>query len=187
MNHKFIKSIICTLLLIGFGPIVVYSMEDSYRLGPGDVLEVSVWKDPELTRTVVVLPDGKIGLPLIGEIGAEGKTLAVLKSEIESRLRQYMPDPILSIIVQQVNSLSFYIIGEVLRPGRMNLNSNVNILQALAMAGGLGPFANRKKIKIFRKMGHETHIIMFNYEDVVRGENLEQNILIQRGDVIVVP
>jgi polysaccharide export outer membrane protein len=161
--------------------------DGDYLIGPGDVLEISVWKDEALTKAVVVRPDGMISFPLIGEILAGGKTTAALRREMEERISVYVPDPDLSIVVQQVNSLIIYVIGRVNNPGRFILNSNVDVLQALAMAGGVNPFAKKNSIKVFRRQGEETVIFKFRYEDVINGENLEQNIPLTGGDVIVVP
>ncbi len=158
-----------------------------YIIGPGDVLDISVWKDEALTKLVTVLPDGRISFPLIGEVTAGGKTLAQLSRELKGKLSRYVPDLDLSVIVYQVNSMMVYVVGRVNNPGRFVMNSNVNVLQALAMAGGLNPFAKRSKIKIFRNQGSQTKIFDFDFDDVSKGEMLEQNIMLKRGDVIVVP
>lgn len=160
----------------------------SYLLGPGDVVEVSVWRDEALSRTLVVSPDGTLSLPLVGEVAAAGRTLAELKVDLEERLGVYVPDPVLSLDVKQANSLQIYVIGKVNNPGRFLVSCNVNVLQALAMAGGLNPFADKDDIRILREQAAgETQTLDFNYKKVLRGDNLEQNIRLQRGDVIVVP
>jgi polysaccharide export outer membrane protein len=159
----------------------------SYLIGPGDVLEISVWKEEALTKLVTVLPDGKISFPLIGETMATGKTVAQLKDEIETRLARYVPDPVLSVSIYQMNSLNIYVVGKVNKPGRFALNANADVLQALAMAGGLNSFAKRGQIKVFRKQDGNTKIFDFDYDDVTDGKKLEQNIQLVRGDVIVVP
>ena len=158
-----------------------------YLLGPGDVIDIAVWKDETLTKSVIVLPDGKISFPLIGEIKAAGRTVPQLKEEIAKKISPYAPDPTVSIEVRQVNSMLVYVIGRVNTPGRFSLNTNVNVLQALTMAGGVNPFAKRDKIKIFRREGAKTTIFRFKYDEVVEGSALEQNIILQRGDVVVVP
>jgi polysaccharide biosynthesis/export protein len=158
-----------------------------YIIGPGDQIDIAVWKDETLTKTVVVLPDGKISFPLIGEIKAAGRTVPQVKQEITKRISPYAPDPIISIEVKQVNSMLVYVIGRVNTPGRFSLNTNVNVLQALTMAGGLNSFAKRDKIRIFRREGGKTTIFRFKYDEVTEGSELEQNIIIQRGDIIVVP
>ena len=160
---------------------------DDYIIGAGDVLDISVWKDEALTKLVTVLPDGKISFPLIGEILAQGKTVAALRNELKKKIEKYVPDPDLSLVVQQVNSMLIYVIGRVNHPGRFVLNSNINVLQALSMAGGLNPFAKRNKVLIFRKEKGKDAVFSFRYDDVAKGENLKQNIMMKRGDVIVVP
>jgi polysaccharide export outer membrane protein len=160
---------------------------EGYVVGPGDVLDISVWKDEALDKRVTVLPDGRISFPLIGEITAGGKTVAELVKELQKRLDRYVPDVNLSLMVHQVNSMLIYVIGRVNKPGRFVLNTEVNVLQALAMAGGLNPFAKRSKIKIFRKKAQQTELFNFDYDDVAQGRHLEQNIQLRRGDVIVVP
>lgn len=160
---------------------------EGYVVGPGDVLDISVWKDEALNKRVTVLPDGRISFPLIGEITAGGKTVAELAKELENRLGRYVPGVNLSLMVHQVNSMLIYVIGRVNNPGRFVLNTEVNVLQALAMAGGLNPFAKRSKIKIFRKKTQQTELFNFDYDDVAQGLGLEQNIQLRRGDVIVVP
>jgi polysaccharide export outer membrane protein len=158
-----------------------------YVIGPGDILEISVWKEPDLTKLVTVLPDGKIAFPLIGQIHAEGLTIDQLKGKIEPKIERFVPNPNLSVAVQQINSLQVYVVGKVLNPGRFELNTNVNVLQALAMAGGLNPFAKRSKIKIFRQNAGGDLIFDFDYDVISKGEELGQNIRLKRGDVIVVP
>lgn len=159
---------------------------DRYILGPGDILDISVWKNDALTKLVPVLPDGYVSFPLVGEIKAAGRTLAQFQNALKEKLIQYIPQPSLSVIVQKVN-MKIYVIGKVNHPGMFGLNTNIKVLQALTMAGGLNPFAKRDEIKILRKSGNNTRIYTFNYDDVSSGRNLEQDIEIVRGDVIVVP
>ena len=158
-----------------------------YVIGPGDVLDISVWKEQALTKLVTVLPDGKISFPLVGTITAGGKTLDQLSKELETKLARYVPDLNLSVLVHQVNSMMVYVIGKVNKPGRFVLNSNIDVMQALAMAGGLNPFAEEGNVKIFRKTLDGKKIIDFDYDDVANGKKMEQNIMLKRGDVIVVP
>ena len=160
---------------------------ENYIIGAGDVLDISVWNNEALTKQVMVLPDGKIYFPLIGEVVVGGKTISVLTKELEDRISPFVPNPNLSVMVQQPNSMLIYVIGKVNNPGRFVLNTNVNVLQALAMAGGLNPFAERNNIRIFRKTKGENKIFKFAYDDVTEGKNLNQNIQLKRGDVVVVP
>jgi polysaccharide export outer membrane protein len=175
------------LLMLFHGVAYASETGEYYRIGVGDVLSISVWKDTSLTQQVVVLPDGTISFPLIGQVQAEGKQLEGLKEVVKERLSKFVPDPILSMQVVRINSLMIYIIGKVNRPGRFELTDNINVLQALALAGGLNPFAKSSKISIIRKKGAETHIFMFNYDEVVQEMKIEQNRMLERGDVIVVP
>jgi polysaccharide export outer membrane protein len=158
-----------------------------YIIGPGDVLDISVWKEQALTKLVTVLPDGKISFPLVGSITAGGKTLAQLTAELEKKLSRYVPDLSLSVLVHQVNSMMVYVIGRVNNPGRFILNSNVDVMQALAMAGGLNPFAEQGNVKVFRETPGGKKIFDFDYNDVANGKKLGQNIMLKRGDIIVVP
>lgn len=163
------------------------TVEDAYLIGPGDILDISVWKDETLTRTTAVRPDGFISFPLIGNIRAADKTASELKAEIEKKLDRYVPGVTLSLEIREVRSLVVYVIGRVNNPGRFLLTSDINVLQALASAGGLNPFANRNDIKIFRQGSEETTIFPFQYDQVVEGKRLEQNIYLKRGDVVVIP
>ena len=158
-----------------------------YIIGPGDTLDISVWNNEALTKQVIVLPDGKIHFPLIGEVVVGGKTLVGLEKELKQKINTFVPAPDLTVMVQQVNSMLIYVIGKVNRPGRFALNTNINVLQALTMAGGLNTFAKRNKIKIFREENGKTDIFQFEYDKVTEGENLEQNVELKRGDIVVVP
>ena len=158
-----------------------------YIIGPGDQLAIEVWKDAALTRVVTVLPDGKISFPLIGELEAGGMTVAELKKEIEQKIARYVPNSTTTVEVRQSNSMHIYVLGRVNTPGRTLLNSNVNVLQALAIAGGPNTFANRTRIRIFREEKGKTVIFPFDYDDVTAGKDLKTNIELKRGDVIFVP
>ena len=188
-KRLFVLLIFLTVIVppAGAADTAMQATGQDYTIGPGDVLEVSVWKEESLTKLRTVLPDGKITFPLIGEVTAGGRTVAELKKEIETRLARFVPDPVLSVGVQQMNSLMIYVVGRVNNPGRFVLNTTVDVLQALAMAGGLNSFASRGQIKVFRKQDGKTKIFDFDYDDVVEGKNLEQNIPLMRDDVIVVP
>jgi len=161
--------------------------EDDYIIGPGDILFVSVWKDQAMTQTVPVRPDGKISFPLIGEIQAGGRSVAQVKEEMEGKISRYVPDPVLMVGIHEIRSLLIYVIGRVNSPGRFAVYTRIDVLQALATAGGCNPFADTKNIRVFRKSGNKTLMMDFNYNDVSTGKNLDQNILLERGDVIVVP
>jgi polysaccharide export outer membrane protein len=158
-----------------------------YIIGPGDLLGISVWRDDSLTKTVVVLPDGKIQFPLIGEVVAGGKSVAQLKKEFVEKLTRFVVDADISVEVKQSNSLFIYIIGKVNSPGRQMLVADTTVLQALAMAGGLNIFAEKDDVRIFRQEKDRTLVYSFRYSQVVSGNNLDDNLLLRRGDVIFVP
>jgi polysaccharide export outer membrane protein len=194
MRRNFISILIMAIVITTISPLgaaeqpqTATSPVGDYTVGPGDVLNISVWNSESLTMAVTVIPDGKINFPFIGEIIAGGKTLAVLEKELKTKLHPFVPDPDLTVMMGQVNSILIYIIGNVNNPRHFVLNANVDVLQALAMAGGLNAFAKRNKIKIFRKTKGTTKIFPFEYDDVTEGDNLEQNIMLKRGDVVVVP
>ena len=142
-----------------------------YVIGPGDVLDISVWKEQALTKLVTVLPDGKISFPLVGQITAGGATLDQLSKELEKKLSRFVPDLNLSVLVHEVNSIMVYVIGKVNNPGRFVLNTNIDVMQVLAMAGGLNPFAEKGNVKIFREAQGGKKIFDFNYNDVANGKN----------------
>ena len=162
------------------------AVESDYTIGPGDVLEISVWKDPALSRQVVVLPDGTISFPLVGSFTVGGKTVVQLNADLTEKISRFVPEPDLSVIVQQVNSLVVYVIGKVNRPGHIPLNHNISVIQALSMAGGFNIFADQQNIQIIRRHESGTVIISFDYKAVAEGGRVEDNIELQRGDVVVV-
>jgi polysaccharide biosynthesis/export protein len=161
--------------------------DPSYVIGPQDMLDISVWKDPELTQTVPVRPDGKISLPLLNDIQAAGLTPTQLKAQITDGLKKFMTDPIVTVIVTQINSQRVYITGEVTKAGAYPLLPGMTILQALSSAGGFTNFANTKRIYMFRTVKGKRVVFPFNYRDVIRGKSIDQNVVLEAGDTIVVP
>lgn len=160
---------------------------DDYIIGSGDILDISLWKDEAMTRQVTVRTDGKIVFPLIGEITAAGRSVADVKQEMVEKLEEYVPEPVLTVDVKQMNSMIIYVTGRITKPGQYLVNSKVTVLQAISIAGGLNAFAKRSKIKVFRQEDGKTVTFPFDYDEVVDGENLQQNIVLKRGDVVVVP
>ena len=160
---------------------------DAYEVQPGDLLEISVWKEPELQREVLVRPDGAFSFPLSGEIDARNKTVEDLRFEITARLTRYIPELVVTVTVVQINGNKVYVIGQVNEPGVFVVNPRVDVMQALSMAGGTTPFADVNDIRILRRRGSDQAAISFRYDDVVRGRLLEQNIMLESGDVVVVP
>lgn len=170
-------------------PVAVTQMQagDDYVIGIGDVLDISVWRDETLTKSVLVLPDGTLQFPLIDRVSAAGSTVRQLKSTMVAELSRYIPGLTLSLDVRQINSMVIYVIGRVNGPGRFAMTAPINVLQGLAMAGGLNPFAKRDDIKVFRQTEQGQQILPFHYDRVIRGELLSENVMLQRGDLIVVP
>lgn len=159
-----------------------------YIIGPQDVLAINVWKEPEISRAVPVRPDGKISLPLVGDIVASGLTPMQLEKEISDDLKAYIANPEVVVIVQVVNSRKFNIVGEIARPGSYSLTKQMTVLDAIAQAGGPRDFAKVKKIYVLRQLESGEHLrILFNYKDIIRGRNFHQNVELQPGDTIVVP
>ena len=160
---------------------------DDYTIGRGDVLEISIWKEEGLTKSVTIRPDGKASFPLIGEFRAAGLTVRQLTDSISEAFKKYFPDPIVSVTIEEMNSLQIHVIGRVKKPGRFPYTSKITIVQALAMAEGLTPFAEQKNIFVLRERNGHKIKLKFNYSEFVKGENLDQNIILERGDVVVVP
>lgn len=159
----------------------------AFVLGPDDVLEVSVWKDENLTKEVVVRPDGKISFPLIGDINAQGKTVAELREIVEKRIQEFVPDTPVSIVVVTIRSQKVYIVGKVNNPGTYVMVEKLRVMQALSMAGGLTPFSDEDDILIIRDQNGQQKTFKFDYKKVSKGKNLDQNIRLKAGDTIVVP
>ncbi len=166
---------------------VAATTDPEYVIGAEDVLNVSVWKEPEVTRTVPVRPDGKISLPLINDIQAAGLTPAQLTALITEKLNKYFTDPQVTVIVTAINSRRIYILGEVNRSGTYQLLPNMTVLQALSGAGGFSQFANLKGIYVLREENGKQIKFPFNYKEVIKGNRPEQNILLKPGDTIVIP
>jgi polysaccharide export outer membrane protein len=158
-----------------------------YTIGPEDLLQIDVWKEKDLQREVLVRPDGWITFPLVGNIEAKGKTAQQVQDEISSRLRKYIPDPDVTVSVKKVAGYKIFVIGKVGKPGEFSVGRYVDVLQALTLAGGLTPFADDSNIRILRRQGGKDAVFHFDYSDVRKGRNLEQNIILRSGDTVVVP
>jgi polysaccharide biosynthesis/export protein len=162
--------------------------DDSFVIGNDDVLAISVWKEPDLSRSIPVRSDGRISLPLVGEVQAAGQTPLKLEQEISSKLQPYLEEPEVTVIVQQINSQKFNILGQVAKPGSYPLTASATVLDAIALAGGCKDFAKRSSIYILRHNPDGTESrITFNYKEVIKGKNMAQNMRLQPHDTIVVP
>jgi len=158
-----------------------------YEVQPSDVLQVSVWREPELTQQVLVRPDGAFSFPLAGDISAVGKTVEELRLELVERLGRYIPDLVVTVTVLEIRGNKIYVIGQVNQPGEFIVNPRVDVMQALSLAGGTTAFASPNAIFVLRRDNGQQRRLPFNFDAVLRGRDLEQNVLLRTGDVVVVP
>ncbi len=188
LNH--LRTLLAILVCSVFMTKLSYAENDGlppYLLQPGDVLAVSVWKEEDLTTNVIVRPDGRISYPLVGELKAAGTSVESVRDNIVKGLIKYIPDPVVTVSAAQLAGNRVYVIGKVNRPGELQITRNVDVMQALSMAGGTSTYASLNKIKILRRNSTGLTAIPFEYGDVEKGENLDQNIILKAGDVVVVP
>ena len=158
-----------------------------YRIGPEDVLHISVWKEEDLDRMVLVRPDGGVSFPLAGDIQVSGRTPLEVQDEIRSRLQRYVPDAEVTVSVDEISGYTVFVLGEVEEPGQHTLGRYVDVVQALTLSGGFTPYASSRKIQILRRENGREVTFDFDFRDVSRGRNLQQNIILQSGDVVLVP
>ena len=163
------------------------STNGDYRIGPGDVIVVSVWKEPEASSTVVIRPDGKISLPLVNDLSVDGKTPMEVQKIISEKLAPFIKSPNVTVTVQEIYSKKVFVLGEVNRAGAYQITQPMTVLQVLTEAQGLRPFANQKAIYVLRTENGKQVRLPFNYKDVVQGKKIEQNVLLHPGDTVVVP
>ncbi|MGF1612553.1 MAG: polysaccharide biosynthesis/export family protein [Gammaproteobacteria bacterium] len=158
-----------------------------YIIGPEDVLEISVWREPDLQREVLVRPDGRISFPLAGDVKAADKTPEQVQEVIAQRIERYIPDPVVTVTVRTIGGNKIYVIGQVKNPGAYVIGRYVDVLQALTLAGGLSEFARENNIRILRREGGRETVFPFEYGNVKKGRKLQQNIILKGGDTVVVP
>jgi len=160
----------------------------TYAIGSGDVLEIITWKEPDFSRDeIIVRLDGNISFPLLNDISAAGKTPTELKNDIETKLKDYISDPNVTVTVKEATSKRFYILGEVSRTGEYALVKNLTVLQAFAIAGGFTEWASKKEIILFRNVNGKAKVIRINYKKIMKGRDFKENVLIQPDDTIIVP
>ncbi len=174
-----------TIIFILAGSIAAYAQ--SFHVGPGDVLEISVWRDENLSRELVVTPDSILSFPLIGDVYVADMSVADIRKVVTKKLAEYVPDASVSVILKEINSLMVYVIGQVKNPGVFPITLETRVMQVLAMAKGLTAFASERDIHILRYTGNSSQKIGFDYKEVLKGNNLDQDIVLKRGDVIIVP
>jgi polysaccharide export outer membrane protein len=163
------------------------SVREPYRVQPGDILTVSVWKEDGLTGDVFVRPDGGLSFPLAGDISASGKSVEDLRKEITERLKRYMPQPVVTVAVKQIGGNHVYVLGKVNKPGDFQFTTPIDVMQALSLASGTTPYAALNDIIVLRRENDHEQVMHFRYGDVERGRELSQNVLLHSGDTVVVP
>jgi polysaccharide export outer membrane protein len=184
------KNIFLSILLFSLGLTInadASEGESIYRLRPGDEIEISVWKDESLSRQLIVPPDGFVSFPLIGDIDVNNVTISGLRKVVTGKLSEYVPDATVTVILLKISDPKAYVIGKVNKPGEFTITTNTNVMQILSMAGGLNPFASAGNTIILRRQQNLIMKIPFDYKKVEKGKNLEQNIILKPGDVVVVP
>jgi polysaccharide export outer membrane protein len=177
------------VLPLAAAPVMAAAEEEvfEYRISPEDVLEISVWKEEDLQRKVIVRPDGGVSFPLAGDIQAAGRTPKELESNITEKLQAFIPDAVVTVSVLEIRGLRIYVTGKVKSPGQYTVGRYIDVLQALTMAGGLTTFADTNDIRIIRREDGREVVYRFNYDDVESGKELQQNIVLRTDDVVVVP
>ena len=193
-KQAFIEFLIFLVILAAGPANLAYAADESpastitdYKINPGDILSISVWREIDLQRDVLVRPDGKFSFPLAGDIKAQGNSVEQVRKLLTNKLSRFIPDLVVSVSVAAINGNKIYIIGQVNRPGEVLANPHIDVMQALSIAGGTNPFAQVNDISILRRTKNGLVSIPFRYGDIEKGKRLEQNIVLQAGDVVVVP
>ncbi len=186
MNTKLIFTVFLSGLLLP-GMALSADTDASYRLNPGDALQVSVWGEESLQKEVIVLPDGSISFPLAGRVEVANATSPEVEKLVTEKLKAYLPDPQVTVVVSNIQGNRAYILGKVLKPGPILLSAPTSVLQALSQAGGLDRFADLDDIKIVRAGANGQTVIAVNYDKLIKGQQLESNIMLKNGDTILVP
>jgi len=173
------------LLVVVFSNVALAS--DRYLLNAGDVLEISVWNEEALEKTVIVLPDGTVSFPLAGELLAQGNTVMELQAALKKNLSEYLADPVVTVSVTNVSGNTVHILGKVLKPGNFVMSKSLDIMQALSLAGGLSPYAEENNIIVLRRQGGVQKVLPVRYADIKSGDDLSTNLMLKSGDTIVIP
>ena len=181
------QSILLGLLFFLCAPLMAVHANDAYQLQPGDELLITVWREDELNRQLVVLPDGKISYPLVGHVMAAGKSAQTLESYLAEQLEEYITEPQVNVSVTSVSGNVAFVFGQVNNPGPLLMSRDLSVVQALALAGGFTPFAATSRIKVIRENGSEETVINVDYPAIERNGDLQTNISLRAGDVIIVP
>ena len=182
-----IKLVLSIFLLLLQGAFQLAMAANEYKIGPGDVLSISVWKEEGMEHEVLVKPDGGITFPLAGDVRASGLTTQQLTNVLKDKLKRYIPNPVVTVSVLRSTSNKIYVVGKVNRPGEYNATHYMDVLQVLSLAGGLTPFADSDDIKIIRRTNGKEKTFDFDYDAVISGKRLDMNIILNAGDTVAVP
>lgn len=182
---RIMSTVAISLFAVLFMTAAVQAADGEYILGPGDVVEVMVWKEENLTRDVLIRPDGMFSFPLIGEVQAVGRTIAEVQAEMQERMEEYVLEARIAVMLKEMNSRSIFIVGKVVKPGGFPMYRNIRVMEAIALAGGLTPYADDDILVVRESQSGQT-VMPFDYSDVASGKNLEQNIVLSPGDTIIV-
>ena len=187
LKNIYLQMVAAAVLLLALAPGGWSAAMPDYRISAEDLLEISVWKEEDLQKEVIVRPDGGISFPLAGDVQAAGLTPEELERSISQGLQEFIPDAVVTVSVVEIRGLRIYVSGNVASPGQYTVGRYVDVLQAITLAGGLTPFADRNSIRVIRRDEEGERVFKFNFGQVQRGVKLEQNILLQPDDVVVVP
>lgn len=187
LRNSSLLVLLAGLLLTGAAQQSAAQAAADYRLQPGDQIEVSVWGEEELQRDVLIRPDGKFSFPLTGEVGAAGRTVSEVRTELTTKLIAYIPEAVVTVSVTGIDGNRIYVIGQVQQPGSFVMNPQISVLQALSLAGGTTPFAALDDIIVIRGRGAQQTVMEFPYDNIKRGRSLEKNVQLESGDVVLVP
>tara|TARA_R110001606_G_scaffold11354_7_gene49335 strand:+ start:23016 stop:23567 length:552 start_codon:yes stop_codon:yes gene_type:complete len=175
------------LLVLLFSVSTVVNAAERYLLNAGDVLDISVWNEDALQKQVVILPDGMIAFPLAGELVAQGKTVTELQAKLKDKLSEYLSEPVVTVSVTNISGNTVHVMGKVTQPGSFAMSQPLSVMQALSLSGGLSPYAEENNIIVLRQKDGQQQVIPVHYADIKKGKDLSSNVLIQSGDVIVIP
>lgn len=181
LGHFFV--LLCTMLVITTSA----NAAERYLLNPGDVLDISVWNEETLQRQVIILPDGMISFPLAGQLMAAGKTIKQVQDDVKNKLLEFLSDPVVTVSVSSVVGNTIHIMGKVNKPGSIVMSQRLDVMQALSLAGGLSTYAAENNIIVLRRNGDKQTIYPVQYANLKKGQQLETNIMLKSGDVIVIP
>jgi polysaccharide export outer membrane protein len=187
LENIYLQIVAAAFLLLALVPTGWSAAIPDYRISAEDLLEISVWKEEDLQKEVIVRPDGGISFPLAGDVQAAGLTPYELEQSISQGLQEFIPDAVVTVSVLEIRGLRIYVSGNVTAPGQYTVGRYVDVLQAITLAGGLTPFADKNSIRVIRRDEGGERVFKFNFGQVQRGVKLEQNILLQPDDVVVVP